>query len=114
MRSMIYPVKQLTEGYCCITIWHRTGFTSAFASGEQKKLKRLTLHQRVQGSSPWGLTTLSLNSWVVLKAVSPQRQPFVMIDSQFDSHEALTRWMYGRLAQGRGEPYPPGKIAYAA
>ena len=51
---MIYSVKQLTAGFCCITVWHRSGLTSAFPPGERKKLKRLTLNQRVQGSSPWG------------------------------------------------------------
>ncbi len=55
---MVYSVKQLTAGFCCITVWQRSGFTSAFAPGEQKKLKRLTLNQRVPGSSPRGLTSL--------------------------------------------------------
>jgi hypothetical protein len=55
---MVYSVKQLTEGYCCITAWHRSGFTWPFAPGEQKKLKRLPLDQRVLGSSPRGLTSL--------------------------------------------------------
>jgi hypothetical protein len=41
---MVYSVKQLTDGYCCIIDWQRSGFTSAFAPGEQKKLKRLTLN----------------------------------------------------------------------
>jgi hypothetical protein len=54
---MVYSVKQLTVGFCCITVWHRSGFTSAFAPGEQKKLNGLTLNQRVLGSSPRGLNT---------------------------------------------------------
>jgi hypothetical protein len=58
---MVYSVKQLTEGYCCIIVWHRSGFTSAFAPGEQKKLNGLTLNQRVLGSSPRGLTTSGRN-----------------------------------------------------
>ena len=60
-RSMVCSVKQLTEGFCCITAWHRSGFTSAFAPGEQKKLKRLPLNQRVLGSSLRGLTTPGRN-----------------------------------------------------
>jgi hypothetical protein len=58
---MVYSVKQLTERFCCITVWQRSGFTSAFAPGEQKKLKRVTLGQRVLGSSPRGLTTPGRN-----------------------------------------------------
>jgi hypothetical protein len=58
---MVYSVKQLTEGYCCIIVWHRSGLTSAFAPGEQKKLNGLTLNQRVLGSSPRGLTTSGRN-----------------------------------------------------
>jgi hypothetical protein len=54
---MVYSVKQLTAGFCCITVWHGSGFTSAFSPGERKKLKRLTLNQRVLGSSPRGRTT---------------------------------------------------------
>jgi hypothetical protein len=42
--SMLYSVKQLTEGLCCITMWQTSGFTSAFSPGEQKKLSRLTLN----------------------------------------------------------------------
>jgi hypothetical protein len=42
--SMIYSVKQLTAGYCCITVRHGSGFTWAFSPDEQKKLKRLTLN----------------------------------------------------------------------
>jgi hypothetical protein len=53
---MVYSVKQLTADCCCITEWHGGGLKSEFAPGEQKKLKRLTLHQRVLGSSPRGLT----------------------------------------------------------
>jgi hypothetical protein len=41
---MAYSVKQLTAGFCRITEWHGSGFTSAFAPGEQKKLKGLTLN----------------------------------------------------------------------
>jgi hypothetical protein len=41
---MVYSVKQLTEGCHCITVWQRSGFTSAFAPGKQKKLKGLTLN----------------------------------------------------------------------
>jgi hypothetical protein len=55
-----YTVKQLTAGYCFISVWQRSGFIWPFAPGEQKKLKGLTLHQRVQGSSPRGLTTPQL------------------------------------------------------
>jgi len=40
---MVYSVKQLTEGFCCITKWQRSGLTSAFAPGKQRKLKRLPL-----------------------------------------------------------------------
>jgi len=40
---MIHLVKQLTAGFCYITVWHGSGFTSGFTPGEQKKLKRLTL-----------------------------------------------------------------------
>ena len=58
---MVYSVKQLTDSFRCITTWQRNGFTRAFAPGEQEKLKRLTLNQRVQGSSPWGLTTPGRN-----------------------------------------------------
>jgi hypothetical protein len=58
---MVYSVKQLTDGFCCIVVWHGSGFTSPFAPGEQKKLKRLTLNQRVLGSSPRGLTTSGRN-----------------------------------------------------
>jgi hypothetical protein len=42
--SMVYSVKQLTAGFCCITEWQRSGLTSAVAPGEQKKLKGLTLN----------------------------------------------------------------------
>jgi hypothetical protein len=45
--SIVYSVKQLTDGCYCITKWHRSGFTWPFPPGEQKKLKRTTLHQRV-------------------------------------------------------------------
>jgi hypothetical protein len=69
---MVYSVKQLTEGYDCITEWHGTSFTSVFAPGEQKKLKGLTLHQRVLGSSPRGLTPFSLISWAFLWTVLHQ------------------------------------------
>jgi hypothetical protein len=58
---MVYSVKQLTAGFCNITVWHRSAFTWPFAPGEQKKLKRLTLNQRVLGSSPRGLTTPGMN-----------------------------------------------------
>jgi hypothetical protein len=37
-------VKQLTEGYYCITEWRRSGFTWLLAPDEQSKLKRLTLN----------------------------------------------------------------------
>jgi hypothetical protein len=58
---MVHSVKQLTAGFYYITEWHRSGFTSAFPSGEQKKLDGLTLNQRVLGSSPRGLTTPGMN-----------------------------------------------------
>jgi len=58
LRSMIYSVKQLTEGFHCIVLWQISGFVSAFLSGEQKKLTGLPLHERVLGSRPRGLTSL--------------------------------------------------------
>jgi hypothetical protein len=61
LQTMVYSVKQLTDGYCCITEWQRSDFTWPFLPGEQKKLKRLTLNQRVLGSSPRGLTTPGRN-----------------------------------------------------
>jgi hypothetical protein len=69
---MVYSVKQLTEGYRCITVWRGSGFTWPFAPGEQKKLNGLTLHQRVLGSSPRRLTAKSLISWAFLWTVSHQ------------------------------------------
>ena len=42
--TMLYSVKQLTTGFRCITVWHRSAFTWPFAPGEQKKLQRLTLN----------------------------------------------------------------------
>ena len=41
---MVYSVKQLTDGYRCNPEWHGSGFTSAFAPGERKKLSGLTLN----------------------------------------------------------------------
>jgi hypothetical protein len=41
---MVYSVKQLTDGFRCIAAWHRSGFISAFAPGDQKKLKGLPLN----------------------------------------------------------------------
>jgi len=58
---MVYSVKQLTKGCYYISVWHGSGFTWPFLPGEQKKLKRLTLNQRVLGSSPRGLTTPGRN-----------------------------------------------------
>jgi hypothetical protein len=53
-RSMIYSVKQLTDGFCCITEWHGSGFTWLFPPDEQKKLKRLILHQAGLGFESLG------------------------------------------------------------
>jgi hypothetical protein len=41
---MVCSVKQLTDRFCYITVWQRSAFTSAFPTGEQKKLKWLTLN----------------------------------------------------------------------
>jgi hypothetical protein len=71
-RALVYSVKQLTAGYDCISEWHGSAFTWPFAPGEQKKLKRLPLNQRILGSSPKGLTTQSLISTRFARAVSNQ------------------------------------------
>jgi hypothetical protein len=54
---MINLVKQLTDGFRWITVWHRSGLKSPVTLGRQKTLKRLTPHKRVLGSSPRRLTT---------------------------------------------------------
>jgi hypothetical protein len=44
LSTVIFSVEQLTDGFRYIRVWQRSAFTSAFPSGEQKKLNGLTLY----------------------------------------------------------------------